>query len=34
VEYRQLDEEERFASESLDHMNEALDRWARETYGA
>jgi hypothetical protein len=34
VEYRQLDEEERFASESLDRMNEALDRWARETYGA
>jgi hypothetical protein len=34
AEYRQLDAEERFASESLDRMNEALDRWARETYGA
>jgi hypothetical protein len=34
VEYRQLNEEERFASTALDQMNEALDRWARETYGA
>jgi len=33
VEYRQLNVEERFASENLDRMNEALDRWARETYG-
>lgn len=29
-----LREEERFANESLIRMNEALDRWARETYGA
>lgn len=34
VEHRQLNEEERFASATLDRMNEALERWARETYGA
>lgn len=30
---RQLDQEERFSAAALDRMNEALDRWARETYG-
>lgn len=30
----QLNDQERFAAANLDHMNEALDRWARETYGA
>lgn len=30
---RRLKEEERLATETLDQMNEALDRWARETYG-
>lgn len=34
VEYRQLNDEEQFASADLDRMNEALERWARETYGA
>lgn len=32
-ELRQLREEERFAVSTLDRMNEALERWARETYG-
>ncbi len=31
-EVRRLNEEERFAVKALDRMNEALDRWARETY--
>lgn len=31
---RQLADEERFATAILDRMNKALDRWARETYGA
>ena len=30
---RRLNEEERFAVRALDRMNEALERWARETYG-
>lgn len=30
---RRLDEVEAFASAALTRMNEALDRWARETYG-
>lgn len=30
---RHLKREERFATEMLDRMNEALDEWARETYG-
>ena len=30
---RRLNEEDRFATQALDRMNEALDRWARETYG-
>ena len=34
TEARQLNVEERFAIANLDRMNEALDRWARETYGA
>jgi hypothetical protein len=34
IEYRRLNDEERFASANLDRMNAALDRWARETYGA
>jgi hypothetical protein len=34
MEYRQLNDEERFAVANLDRMNEALDRWAREIYGA
>lgn len=34
AEYRQLNDQERFAVANLDRMNEALDRWARETYGA
>ncbi len=34
TEYSQLNHEERFAISDLDRMNEALDRWARETYGA
>lgn len=34
TEERRLAEEERFANESLDRMNRALDRWVRETYGA
>jgi hypothetical protein len=32
IQCRQLASEERFAVEALDRMNEALDRWARETY--
>jgi hypothetical protein len=32
IELRQLANEERFAVEALARMNEALDRWARETY--
>jgi hypothetical protein len=31
-EIKQLDEQERFSSDALIRMNEALDRWARETY--
>jgi hypothetical protein len=34
MEYRRLNDEERFASANLDRMNDALERWARETYGA
>ncbi len=34
TEYRQLNDQERFAIANLDRMNEALDQWARETYGA
>ena len=30
---RRLNDEESFAASSLARMNEALDRWARETYG-
>lgn len=33
VELRRTEAEERFATECLDRMNEALDRWAKETYG-
>ena len=33
VTLRDAEAEERFASEALDRMNHALDRWARETYG-
>ena len=33
-EFSRLNAEEQFALASLDRMNEALDRWARETYGA
>ena len=32
TELARTEEEERFASECLDRMNRALDRWARETY--
>ena len=32
AEIRQLDEQERFSAAALDRMNEALDRWVRETY--
>lgn len=32
AEIRLLTEQERFALAALDRMNEALDRWARETY--
>jgi hypothetical protein len=34
MEYRRLNNEEQFARADLDRMNEALERWARETYGA
>ena len=34
AELRRIEEEERFAVASLDRMNRALDRWARDTYGA
>jgi hypothetical protein len=34
MEHRRLNDEEQFASADLDRMNEALERWARETYGA
>ncbi len=34
MEYRRLNDEEQFASADLDRMNDALERWARETYGA
>ena len=33
AEMRRLDEVEAFSGAALDRMNEALDRWARETYG-
>ena len=33
VALRKADAEEAFASDALDRMNRALDRWARETYG-
>jgi hypothetical protein len=33
AELQRLDQSEAFARSNLDHMNEALDRWARETYG-
>lgn len=33
VQAEQLRGEERFAQRALERMNEALDRWARETYG-
>lgn len=33
VERRRLRSEERFSADALQRMNEALDRWARETYG-
>ena len=32
AEVERLDEEERFSVAALERMNEALDRWARETY--
>ncbi len=32
-ELARLESEERFAAAALERMNEALDRWARETYG-
>ena len=32
IESRRLQSEERFAVDALARMNEALDRWARETY--
>ena len=34
TEFRHLNDEEQFAIANLERMNEALDRWARETYGA
>ena len=34
MELRRLNDEEEFAVANLYRMNEALDRWARETYGA
>jgi hypothetical protein len=34
MELRRLNDEEPFAVANLYRMNEALDRWARETYGA
>lgn len=34
TELRRAQEEERFAIATLDRMNRALDRWARDTYGA
>ena len=34
VEAERLQAEERFSQRVLDRMNDALDRWARETYGA
>ncbi len=33
AEFRRLNEQEQVAIAKLDRMNEALDRWARETYG-
>ena len=33
VALRQAEAEEAFACETLDRMNRALDRWARDTYG-
>ena len=33
AELRGVEDEERFANGALDRMNQALDRWARETYG-
>ena len=33
IELHQAEAEERFAAAALDRMNQALDRWARETYG-
>lgn len=34
MELHRLNDEEQFAVANLYRMNEALDRWARETYGA
>ena len=34
TEFSRLNAEEQFALANLDRMNEELDRWARETYGA
>ena len=34
MELRRLNDEEQFAVANLYRMNEALDRWAREAYGA
>lgn len=34
TEYGRLNDQERFALANLDRMNDALERWARETYGA
>lgn len=34
IESRRLASEERFSVEALDRMNEALDRWAKDTYGS
>lgn len=34
AELRRLNSEDRFARSNLDRMNQALTRWARETYGA
>jgi len=34
IEVRKLTSEERFSIQALDRMNEALDRWAKDTYGS
>ncbi len=34
TERQRLNQQEEFVRSNLDHMNQALDRWARETYGA